>query len=233
MRCLRWLGLALLIALMANRSPAFAKGGHGGGHGHGGHHSHGHGGHGHHGHAHAHAHAHHTAAHTNNHHGRNHAFAHHHAVHNQHHPRHHAAWNHHYANHHHGWGHHYGWDHHHGWGWGWGGWNWYGGGTVGPSYVDNGYVGPNVNVVNPALPPNGSAGGVGLFSVVGTIRSIRGTAIAVASEEGDPVTVDTTADTKIVLNSRQATLADLQPQDRVKVRYDETQHAMTLVAVRS
>ena len=40
-------------------------------------------------------------------------------------------------------------------------------------------------------------------------------------------------DTKIVLNSRQATLADLQPQDRVKVRYDDAQHAMTLVAVRS
>ncbi len=136
-------------------------------------------------------------------------------------------------NHHHGWGHHYGWDHHHGWGWGWGGWNWYGGGVVGPSYVDNGYVGPNVNVVNPPLPPNGPAGGVGFFSLVGTIRSIKGTAIAVASEDGDPVTIATTPDTKIVLNSRQATLADLQPQDRVKVRYDDALHAMTLVAIRS
>jgi hypothetical protein len=230
MRPLRWLGLALVIALiLAAHEPTLAKGGHGG-HGHGGHHSHGHGGHGHHGHA-KHGHTHHATAHSGHHHAHNHAFAHHHAVHNVHHPRHHAAWNHHYAHHHHGWGHHYGWDHHHGWGWG--GWNWYGGGAVGPSYVDNGYVGPNVNLVNPALPPNGPAGGVGLFSLVGTIRSIKGAAIAVASEDGDPVTIDATPDTKIVLNSRQATLADLQPQDRVKVRYDEAQHAMTLVAVRS
>lgn len=213
MRPLHVLGFVVVIGwMLADREPLFAKGGHGG-HGHGGHHhSHGHGGHGHHGHS-KHAHAHHTAAHGSHRHG-GHAFAHHHGVHNRHHPRHHAAWSHHYANHHHGWGHHYGWGYHHGYGWGWNGWNWYGGGVVGPSYVDNGYVAPNVspNVVvqNPPV------GATGFLSLVGTIRSIRGTAIAVASEDGDPVMIDATPDTKIVLNSRQATLTDLRPEDRVK-----------------
>jgi hypothetical protein len=104
--------------------------------------------------------------------------------------------------------------------------------VVGPSYVNNGYVAPNVIVQNPAVSPNAYAG-AGFVSLVGTIRSINGTAIAVASQDGDPVTIDTTPDTKIVLNSRQALLADLRPQDRVKVRYDSSLHAMTLVAVRS
>lgn len=118
-------------------------------------------------------------------------------------------------------------------GWGWGGWNWYGGGVVGPSYVDTGYVGPNVTVQNPALLPNASAGVVGFSSLVGTIRTINGNALSVASADGDPVTIQTTPDTKIVLNSKQATVADLQPQDRVKVRYDKDNQAMTLVAVRA
>jgi hypothetical protein len=99
--------------------------------------------------------------------------------------------------------------------------------VVGPTYVDNGSVAPNVVVQNPAV------GGVGWLSLVGTIRSIRGSSIAVASADANPVSLQITGDTKIVLNSQQATLADLRPEDRVKVRYDGDQHAMTLVAVRS
>ena len=101
---------------------------------------------------------------------------------------------------------------------------------VGPSYVDGSYVAPNVTVQNPALLPDGPA--VGFFSLVGTIRTIKGSAVSVASEDGTPITIATTPETKIVLNSKQATLADLQPQDRVKVRYDKDNQALTLVAVR-
>jgi len=102
--------------------------------------------------------------------------------------------------------------------------------VVGPSVVNPGYVGPNVVVVP------GSNGGprrnLGFYSVLGTISAIKGKALSVAPEEGDPVTIDTTPDTKIVLNSKQSTLADLQPSDRVKARYDSGLNAMTLVAVR-
>jgi hypothetical protein len=87
-----------------------------------------------------------------------------------------------------------------------------------------------VTVQNPALPPAGPA--VGFFSLVGSIRTIRGSAVSVASEDGTPITIAATPDTKIVLNSKPATLADLQPQDRVKVRYDKDNQALTLVAVR-
>jgi hypothetical protein len=168
-------------------------------------------------------------------------------LHNRNHAGHHAAWTHHYANHWHGWGYHHGWGYNHGWGnhrgWGWGGWNWYGGGVnvVGPSVVNPGYVGPAAgpNVVfvpgsnaNAPFPPGGAPGGQGFFSVLGTISGIKGNAVSVAPEEGDPVTIDTTPNTTIVLNSQQSTLADLQPSDRVKARYDKDLQAMTLVAVR-
>src|ERR1700733_4496444 len=211
MRYLHLVGLAVVIGLVA-QAPAFARGGHGG-HSHGGHRSHGHGGHGHHAHAHG-AHSHHAAAH-GAHHGarRGWAFAHHRGIHNRHYAGHHAAWAHHYAHHWHnwgghaGWGYHHGWGYNHGWGWGGGGWNWYGGGVnvVGPTYVDPGYVapatGPGVVVVPPA-----TAQIPAFISIVGTIRTINGPAISVATEDGDPITVDTTPTTTIVLNSRQATL---------------------------
>ena len=103
--------------------------------------------------------------------------------------------------------------------------------VVGPTYVDPGYVapatGPGVVVVPPATTPIPA-----FSSIVGTIRTINGPAISVATEDGDPITVDTTPATTIVLNSRQATLADLQTSDRVKVRYDQNQKALTLVALR-
>jgi hypothetical protein len=241
MKRLHLLGLAAVIALMpVDRIPAFARGGHGG-HGHGGHRSHGHGGHGHRGHAHG-GHAR-TAARSGHHRGvRNHGLAHRHVgLHNRNYAGHHAAWSHHYANHRHGWGYNHswgynhGWGYHHGWGWG-GGWNWYGGGVnvVGPSVVNPGYVGPNVVVapgsnVNASLLPGGPQG---FFSVLGTISAIRGNVVSVAPEEGAPVTIDTTPNTTIVLNSQPSTLADLRPSDRVKARYDKELNAMTLVAVR-
>jgi hypothetical protein len=243
MKRLCLLGLAAVIASMqVDQIPAFARGGHGG-HGHGGHRSHGHGGHGHRGHAHAgHARTAHHAGHTRG--VRHHAAAHRHVgPHNRHHAGHHAAWSHHYANHWHNWGYHHGWGYNHGWAnhhaWGWGGWNWYGGGVnvVGPSVVNPGYIaapaGPNVVVVpgsnvNGPLPP----GGQGFFSVLGTISTIKGNTVSVAPEDGDPVTIDTTPDTTVVLNSQQSSLADLQPSDRVKARYDKDLKAMTLVAVR-
>ncbi|HXY33153.1 MAG TPA: hypothetical protein VEI07_02935 [Planctomycetaceae bacterium] len=222
-----WLGLAAAIGLIqATQMPAFAKGGHGG-HGHGGH-SHGHGGHGHHGHGHT-AHAHHSG------HGGHHGSrrAHHHGIHSGHHAGHHAAWAHHYGHHHHGWAYHHGWHSgwgNHGWGWG-GGWNWWGGGVNvdGPTYVDPGYVGPNVVVAPQTLPP---AGPQGFFSVVGTIRRINGNAVSVAPVDGDLITIDATPGTTVVLNSQQSTLADLRPSDRVKARYDANNQALTLVAVR-
>jgi hypothetical protein len=69
-------------------------------------------------------------------------------------------------------------------------------------------------------------------SIVGTIRTINGPAVSVATEDGDPITVDATPNTTVVLNSRQADLADLQPSDRVKVRYDQNLKALTVVALR-
>jgi hypothetical protein len=102
--------------------------------------------------------------------------------------------------------------------------------VVGPGYVDGSYVGPNVTIQNPPLSPAGPA--VGFYSLVGSIRTIKGGAVSVASEDGIPITIATTPDTKIVLNSKPATLADLQPEDRVKVRYDNDNQALTLVAVR-
>jgi hypothetical protein len=238
MRLLHLLGLAAVIGLaQAAQNPALARGGHGG-HGHGGHRSHGHGGHGHHGGAHT-AHAHHSGAH-GAHTGarRGGAFAHHHGVHTGHYAGYHSAWAHHYANHWHNWGYHNGWGYHHGWGWG-NGWNWYGGGVnvgpsyVGPNYVNPGYVGPpGVVVVPPGTNAPVAPGNVGFNSLLGTIRTINGPAISVATEDGDPITIDATPSTTIVLNSRQATLADLQPSDRVKVRYDNDLKALTLVAMR-
>jgi hypothetical protein len=242
MKRLYLLGLAAAVALMpVDQIPAFAKGGHG----HGGHRSHGQGGHGHRGHAHG-GHAH-KAAHSGHARSRrNHALAHRHSgVHNRNFAGHHAAWSHHYANHRHSWGNHHAWGYnhgrgyHHGWGWGGGGWNWYGGGVnvVGPSVVNPGYVGPsgpNVVVVpgSNVNAPGGPLGGQGFFSVLGTISAIKGNTVSVAPEEGDPVTIDTTRDTTIVLNSQQSSLADLQPSDRVKARYDKDLNAMTVVAVR-
>jgi hypothetical protein len=113
--------------------------------------------------------------------------------------------------------------------------------VVGPSVVNPGYVGPsggpNVVVVpgsnvNAPLPPGGPPGNQGFVSVLGTINAIKGNAVSIAPEEGDPITIDTTRNTTIVLNSQQSTLADLHPSDRVKARYDSGLNAMTLVAVR-
>lgn len=112
--------------------------------------------------------------------------------------------------------------------------------VVGPSVVNPGYVapsGPNVVVVpgsnlNAPLPPGGPPANQGFFSVLGTIDRINGNAVSVAPEEGDPVTIDTTPNTTVVLNSQPSSLADLKPSDRVKARYDSDLKAMTLVAVR-
>ncbi len=147
---------------------------------------------------------------------------------------HHGAWTHHYAHNRHGWNHHnhyhYGWGHH-GWGyntgWGWGGWNWYGGGAnyVGPSYVNRTYTSPVVvqNSLTPAPV---------LYSALGTIGTIRGNVVSIIPEEGSPIALTATPNTTIVLNSQQATLANLVPGDRVKVRYNQSLDAMTLVALR-
>jgi len=173
-------------------------------------------------------------------------------VHNRNFAGHHAAWSHHYAHYGHGWGYHHGWGYNPGWGynhgwgyhhgWGWGGWNWYGGGVnvVGPSVVNPGYVGPsgpNVVVVpgsnvNGPLPPGGPPASQGFFSVLGTISAINGNAVSVAPEEGDPITIATTPNTTVVLNSQPSSLADLRPSDRVKARYDSALKALTLVAGR-
>ncbi len=221
--------------VLAVPSAAFARGGHGGhgGHGHAAHRSHGHGGHGHSGHTHA-THTRYANNHANHaaHRGarRNHAFAHNHGVHNRHFAGHHAAWSHHYAHHNHTWGYHHGWGYRNGWGWG-GGWNWWGGDGV--NVVNPGYVAPGGVVVAPQSPTTVIApGNPGFFSVVGTIRAIRGNVVAVAPVDGAPVAVDTTPNTTIVLNSEQSTLADLRPTDRVKVRYDQNNQAITLVALR-
>src|SRR5580704_5660683 len=217
MKQLCLLGLAAVIGLMCvNQNPAFARGGHGG--------------HGHRGHP-----AHHAAGHAAHHGGHNRALAHRHVgAHNHYHAGHHAAWAHHYAHNRHCWGH-QGWGYHHGWGyrhgWGWGGWNWYGGGVnvVGPSVVNPGYVNPNVVVVPGS---NASLAPTGLYSMLGTISTIRGNAVSIVGEEGNPVTIDATPNTRFVVNSQPSTLADLRPSDRVKVRYDKNLNAMTLVAVR-
>jgi hypothetical protein len=90
---------------------------------------------------------------------------------------------------------------------------------VNPAYVGS-TVGANV-VQGPAF-----------YSMLGTIGTIRGNAVSVIPEEGSPITINTTPNTTIVLNSQQSTLANLRPSDRVKVRYDQNLKAMTLVAVR-
>jgi hypothetical protein len=107
-------------------------------------------------------------------------------------------------------------------------------GVVGSTVVNPGYVppaGPNVVVVpgsNPLSTP-----GQGFFSVLGTIGTIKGNAVSVIPEDGDPITIDATPNTTVVLNSEQSSLADLQPSDRVKARYDKDLNAITLVALRS
>ena len=98
--------------------------------------------------------------------------------------------------------------------------------VVGPTYVDPGYVGPTV--VPGATVPLGP----GFFSIVGTIQAINGNVVAVAPVDGDPISINMTPNTTIVLNSQPSTLADLRPSDRVKVRYDNADQALTLVAVR-
>jgi hypothetical protein len=100
--------------------------------------------------------------------------------------------------------------------------------VAGPTVVNPGYVNPGMVVVpgsNAALP-------LGFSSLLGTIRAINGNAVTVASADGDPLTIQTTPNTKVVLNSRPSTLEDLLPSDRVKVRYDKSMKAQTLVAVR-
>jgi hypothetical protein len=100
--------------------------------------------------------------------------------------------------------------------------------VTGPTVVNPGYVNPGMVVVpgsNAALP-------LGFSSLLGTIRAINGNAVTVASADGDPLTIQTTPNTKVVLNSRPSTLEDLLPSDRVKVRYDKSMKAQTLVAVR-
>jgi len=100
--------------------------------------------------------------------------------------------------------------------------------VVNPGYVNPGYVNPGVVVVpgsTPTVP-------LGFSALLGTIRAINGNAVTVVSADGDPQTIQTTPNTKVVLNSRPSTLGDLLPSDRVKVRYDKAMNAQTLVAVR-
>ncbi len=100
--------------------------------------------------------------------------------------------------------------------------------VTGPTVVNPGYVNPGAVVVpgsNPALP-------LGFSSLLGTIRAINGSAVTVVPVDGDPLTIQTTPGTKVVLNSRPSTLEDLLPSDRIKVRYDKAMKAQTLVAVR-
>jgi hypothetical protein len=82
------------------------------------------------------------------------------------------------------------------------------------------------------VPGSNAALPLGFSSLLGTIRAINGNAVTVASADGDPLTIQTTPNTKVVLNSRPSTLEDLLPSDRVKVRYDKSMKAQTLVAVR-
>jgi hypothetical protein len=105
--------------------------------------------------------------------------------------------------------------------------------VVGPSVVNPGYVGPATGSNVVVVPGQNVPSPVPFYSVLGTIGTIRGNAISVIPENGNPITVDATPNTTIVLNSQQATLADLRPSDRVKVRYDSNQNAMTLVAMRN
>ncbi len=70
------------------------------------------------------------------------------------------------------------------------------------------------------------------YSMVGTIGTIRGSAVSVIPEEGSPITINAMPSTTIVLNSQQSALANLVPGDRVKVRYNHNLNAMTLVAIR-
>lgn len=94
---------------------------------------------------------------------------------------------------------------------------------AGPSVV-NRYFAPAASTTV-VQPPS-------FYSMVGTIGAIRGNAVSVIPAEGSPITIATTPSTTIVLDSQQATLANLQPSDQVKVRYDQNLNAMTLVAIR-
>ena len=70
-------------------------------------------------------------------------------------------------------------------------------------------------------------------SVLGTISAINGNAITIVRESGSAVTVNLVPDTSIMVNSGQATLADLQQSDRAKVNYDASGNALSLVALRN
>jgi hypothetical protein len=46
--------------------------------------------------------------------------------------------------------------------------------------------------------------------MLGTISTIRGNAVSIVGEEGNPITIDATPSTRIVVNSQPSTLADLR-----------------------
>jgi len=113
-----------------------------------------------------------------------------------------------------------------------------GNGGYGGTYVDGGTVVNGGTVTGDgtglivAPPLVGSAATLAYPTVLGSIGAISGKALTIVRSNGRVVKVSATPSTVITLNSRPATLTDLQITDRVKASYDPESHAVTLIAHR-
>ncbi len=100
------------------------------------------------------------------------------------------------------------------------------------TYVNPGYVGPATGPGVVVVPPV-TTQMPAFSSIAGTIRTINGPAVSVVTEEGDPITVDATPNTTVVLvtvNRRRWPICDRRIA-RVKALRPEPE-ALTLVALR-
>jgi hypothetical protein len=113
-----------------------------------------------------------------------------------------------------------------------------GNGYYGGTYVDGGTVvnggtvvgdGTGAIIAPPGLGPDAM---LVYPTVLGNIGAIAGNAVTIVRSNGKVMRVIATPSTVITLNSRPATLAELQISDRVKANYDPESHAIKLVARR-